>query len=548
VLLIAVGLAAYQNSFGGAFFFDDHTAIRDNPHIGELWPPGAWQPRGASAVAWRPIAGFSLAVNYALGGRRVQGYHVFNLAIHVLAGLVLFGVVRRTLTGERLRERYGRQASWLAMAIALIWLVHPLQTESVTYVIQRTELLMGLFFLLTLYCVIRAHSSPHRMSWSLGAVLACALGMGSKEVMVVAPLVVLAYDRVFLSKSFSELFRVRGAVYAGLAATWIFVLYRMISEGGIRSGSAGFGHGPVGPLDYAWTQTGVIVHYLRLCFWPYPLVVDYDDWPVAKGIGDVAASAGIVLALLGVTVWAMRRRPTLGVLGVWFFLILAPTSSFLVIITEVAAERRMYLPLAGIVVLVVMSVHATLEFLFRRLSIRNTVRVGIRITTLVIVVAALTYATVHRNEDYRSELSIVLDIVAKRPNNARAHSNAGTLLFRQGRLTEAFAHFSDAVRLKPDYPDAHNNLGAILFLRGQLEEARGHLYEALRLRKDFADAHANLGAVLQRQGQTADAVVHYSEAIRLLETALKLEPNRRDTRHALDELKRAANRSAPATR
>src|SRR5262245_31275448 len=223
ILLIVAGVAAYQNSFGGAFFLDDHTAIRDNPHIGELWPPWAWRPRGESTVAWRPIASLSLAVNYALGGRRVQGYHAFNLAIHVLAGLVLFGVVRRTLMGERLRERYGRQAPWLAMAIALIWLVHPLQTESVTYVVQRTELLMGLFFLLTLYCVIRADSSPHRMSWFLGAVLACALGMGSKEVMVVAPLVVLAYDRVFLSKSFSELFRARGAVYAGLAATWIFV-------------------------------------------------------------------------------------------------------------------------------------------------------------------------------------------------------------------------------------------------------------------------------------------------------------------------------------
>jgi Flp pilus assembly protein TadD len=399
--------------------------------------------------------------------------------------------------------------------------------------------------------------------------------MGSKEVMVVAPLVVLAYDRVFLSKSFSELFRARGAVYAGLAATWLFVLYRIASEGGIRSESAGFGHGPLTSMDYAWTQTGVIVHYLRLCFWPHPLVVDYDDWPVAKAIGDVALNAVIVLALLGATAWALIRRPILGFLGVWFFLILAPTSSFLVIITEFAAERRMYLPLAGIIVLVVMSVHAAFECLFRRLSIRNTVRVGVRIATLVIVVAVLIYATVRRNEDYRSELSILLDTVAKRPNNARAHSNAGTVLFRQGRLAEAFPHFASAVRFKPDFPEARNNLGAILYERGQLEEARGHLSEALRLRPDYADAHANLGAVLQQQGQIADAVVHYSEAIRLkpthalahsnlglafmtqgkvddaarqFETALKLDPNRRDTQRALDELKRSANRSTPATR
>src|SRR5262245_2806807 len=364
-------------------------------------------------------------------------------------------------------------------------------------------------------------------------------------------------------------------MYAGLAATWVFVLYRFASEGGIRSESAGFGHGHVTPMDYAWTQTGVIVHYLRLSFWPYPLVVDYDDWPVAMAIGDVAPSALIVLALLVATAWALFRRPTLGFLGVWFFLILAPTSSFLVIATEFAAERRMYLPLAAIIILVVLSVHAAFEFLFRWLSVRNTLRVGVRIGTLVVVVLVLMYISVRRNKDYRSELSILQDTVAKRPRNARAHSNVGTVLFRQGRQAEAFPHFDSAVRFKPDYPEARNNLGAILYERGRLEEARGHLSEALRLRPAYADAHANLGAVLQQQGKIPDAVVHYSEAIRLkpthalahsnlglaymsqgkvdeaereFEAALKLDPNRRDTRRALDELKRSANRSAPATR
>ncbi len=575
VLLIAVGLAAYQNSFNGPFFFDDYTVIRDNPHIGELWPPWAWQPRGESAVSWRPIASLSLAINYALGGTRVQGYHVFNVTAHLIAGLVLFGIVRRTLAGERLRDRYGRQAPWLAMAIALIWLVHPLQTETVDYIVQRTELLMGLFYLLTLYCVIRADTSPHRGTWSVAATGACALGMGCKEVMVTAPVVVLAYDRIFLSKSFSEVFRRRGAVYVGLAATWLIFLYRMFKEGGMRSDSAGFGLGAVTPFDYARTETGVIMHYLRLAVWPHPLAVDYYDWPVSRTIGDVAPYVAAVLILLGATVWALRWRPAVGFLGVWLFLILAPTSSILVLGGEFAAERRMYLPLISVIVLVVLSAHAGLDLLVQRLRVPSRLRVGLSFILLFTLVAVLGYVTMRRNDDYRSDLSIWLATIAARPDNARAHSNAGTLLFRQGRLAEAFPHFADAVRLQPNYPEARNNLGAILYERGQTKEAQVHLTEAIRLRPNYADAHANLGAVLHRQGQTADAIVHYSEAIRLkpthalahsnlglalmsqgkldearrqFETALKLDPNRQDTRRALDDLKRAVNQSGGASR
>jgi tetratricopeptide (TPR) repeat protein len=575
VLLIAVGLAAYQNSWNGPFFFDDYTVIRDNPHIGELWPPWAWQPRGESAVSWRPIASLSLAINYALGGTLVQGYHVFNVTAHLIAGLVLFGIVRRTLAGERLRDRYGRQAPWLAMAIALIWLVHPLQTETVDYIVQRTELLMGLFYLLTLYCVIRTDASPHRGIWSVVAIGACALGMGCKEVMVTAPVVVLAYDRIFLSRSFSDVLRRRGAVYVGLAATWLIFLYRIVKEGGMRSDSAGFGLGAVTPFDYARTQTGVIAHYLRLAVWPHPLAVDYYDWPVSKAIGDVAPYAAVVLILLGATVWALRWRPTVGFLGVWFFLILAPTSSILVLSGEFAAERRMYLPLISVIALVVLTAHAGLELLFRRVPVPGRLRVGLSFILLFTLVAVLGAVTLRRNDDYRSDLSIWLATIAARPDNARAHSNAGTLLFRQGRLAEAFPHFSDAVRLQPNYPEARNNLGAILYERGQTKEAQVHLTEAIRLRPGYADAHANLGAVLHRQGQTADAIVHYSEAIRLkpthalahsnlglalmsqgkldeagrqFEAALKLDPNRQDTRRALDDLKRAANQSGGASR
>ncbi len=216
LVVIVVGLIAYSNSFNGVFILDDLLHIVGNTRIQHLWPP--WD---VMAHRSRPVVELSLAINYALGGLNPWGYHAFNLAVHLLAGLALLGIVRRMLQSDRFQGRYTRTAPWLAAAVATIWVVHPLQTESVTYIIQRAESLMGLFFLVTLYCTIRgAHSSRPR-AWYTAAVCACLLGMGSKEVMVSAPILVLLYDRLFLAASFKDIVRKRWPLYVSLAATWL---------------------------------------------------------------------------------------------------------------------------------------------------------------------------------------------------------------------------------------------------------------------------------------------------------------------------------------
>ena len=204
-ILIAAAAVVYFNSFSGVALLDDARTIIQNESIRQFSWERLFRQR-------RPTVWLSLVFNYCVGGQDLWGYHLVNLAVHILAGLTLYGVVFRTLITQRLRASYVRSAQWCALVVALIWLVHPLQTESVTYLIQRSESMMGLFYLLTIYCLIRGSSSSRSRLWHLCAVVACALGMGSKAVMVTAPVVALLYDRVFISQSMALALRRRWAL------------------------------------------------------------------------------------------------------------------------------------------------------------------------------------------------------------------------------------------------------------------------------------------------------------------------------------------------
>jgi hypothetical protein len=333
-------LAAYSNSFGGPFVYDDIPAILENTTIRNLWD--AFLPPPGTTTSGRPLVNLSLALNWAAGGAAVAGYHLLNLLIHLAAGLALFGVVRRTLA------KLGQTSSVLpAAAAALLWTVHPLQTESVTYVVQRAESLMGLCYLLTIYCFIRSVDGPSGRSWCWLAWAACLGGMASKEVMVSAPLMVWLYDRTFVAGSFRAAWLARKRFYAALASTWLLLGICVASTGGNRGGTVGLDVGVQG-WSYGLTQFRAAAHYLRLAVWPQPLVFEYGTfWE--SGWQAVLPSAALVLALLLGTVVALVRSPVLGFAGAWFFVMLAPTS-LVPGTTQMIVEHRMYLSLAAVVV------------------------------------------------------------------------------------------------------------------------------------------------------------------------------------------------------
>ena len=547
VIIVIAGLLAYWTSFDGQFILDDHKHILENRPIRDLA-----NMSDLIRHSRRPVVNVSLAVNYALGELEVWGYHAVNLAVHLLAGLTLFGVVRRTFFGPRMRKRYGQGAAGLGLAVALIWVVHPLQTQSVTYIIQRGECMMGLFYLLTLYCFIRGVASSSGHLWHALAVGACALSMGSKAVAVTAPVMVLLYDRAFVAGSVVAALRARFGLYAGLAGTWIVLLLCGVITGVLDSApkplaTMGFAFQAVSPAEYAATQPGVILHYLRLSLLPYGLCLDYM-WPVAREASRVLLPAVPAAALAAGTLWALWRRPAIGFVGCWFFLILAPTSSF-VPIQDLAFEHRMYLPLAAVVVLVVVGTRRLFQWgVERRVW---PVGVGSKAGSALVAlsVIALGYATFERNKVYHSVQGMWQDVLAKRPEHARAHSALGVLFVARGeidaavdhfthslqfapeaaethfnmavalgqlkRTDDAIAHYRRALSLQPTLHVAHNNLGVLLQRQGRLEEAETHCRRAVTLGPGDPDGHFNLGNVLFRQGKTDEAIRCFAEVLRL---------------------------------
>ncbi|HEU4390474.1 MAG TPA: tetratricopeptide repeat protein, partial [Blastocatellia bacterium] len=453
-----------------------------------------------------PLIGLTLALNFAISGSSTWSYHAFNLAVLIVSALALFGIVRRTLLTERLRQKYATDSMAIAAAVALVWVVHPLLTQSVTYVIQRCESLMGMFYFLTLYCSIRSASTNSRGKWYAAAISASAAGMLSKEVMLTAPIVVAVYDVLFLSGKVRQVIARRWPLYAGLAATWVLLAATMISAP--VNNTAGFAVKSITPWEYFKSELAVIVHYIRLSLWPDPLVLDYA-WPKALGVVSVLPYAIIVGGLAGATLFGLVRRRPAAFLGVWFFFILSLTSTF-VPFADLAFEHRMFLPLAAIVSSIVLGGHSVLR---RPLSNQAPVAGLIAKSVVVIVVGVLAFSTSRRNLDYRSSLVMWSDVVNKRPENGRARNNLGLDLLFAGRLEESEANLIEAIRLNPQNGDAFYNLGRNFMAQGRYEESIPCFIKALQIDPTSAEVVFYMGMVREKQGRLSEAIRNYDMVV-----------------------------------
>jgi tetratricopeptide (TPR) repeat protein len=527
-ILLAAGMVCYTNSFGGPFIFDDNRVILNNPHLFTLWPP--WK---AVLVPTRFVADISFALNFALGGLTPADYRVTNVLIHIVAGLLLYGVVRRTLELPRFGGRFHATSGFLAGASALLWIVHPLQTESVTYIAQRIEALMGLFYLLFFYCFIRGIQSQRPRLWMNAALVSCMVGMGTKEVFVTAPFVLLVYDGLFVSTSWRDVFHARGKLYVAMFLTLgIFALLLVIGM------ARAMGNGSlfvtvISPWQYAMTQSGVILHYVKLSFVPTSLCLSYR-WPFAKSLGEVWAPATLIVVVLVITAAGLLRRKAFSFPLVWFFCILAPTSSIMPI-ADAAFEHRMYLPLAGLITGVVVGVYVAFERLATLHSWGWPWR-RVLFGVLCLIAAWFTTLTQARNLDYRSEEAVWRDIVVKRPDNYNPYIALSREMIGENRLDEAYDILNQALTRMPDfsgipfeklreqfmqdvslpcipYAMAHNNLGIVYMNWKLLEDAKVHFKEAIRVFPSNHIGYFNMGRIALFQGQTNEAVRWWQDSL-----------------------------------
>ncbi|HVS53455.1 MAG TPA: tetratricopeptide repeat protein [Opitutaceae bacterium] len=519
-LIAIAAVLAYGNSLHGAFVLDDPTSILDNASIRSLWPPRAVLfPPLRAGDGGRPIANLSFALNYAVSGRDPWSYHALALALHALAALTLFGIVRRTLLLPALAARYANRATPLAATVAALWALHPLTTSTVDYLSQRTEQLMALFYLLTLYAFVRSvelqQSENKTLSpataWRFASVAACLLAVASKEVAVTAPLLVVLYDRTFVAGGFRTALRQRWKYYLGLAAAWILLAALMIDSRVTQRGIGFDGH--VSALHYAASECHAVLVYLRLAAWPAPLVFDYG-WAFL-GPREALPFAAALASLLLASTLLWRRWPALGFLAAAWFLILAPTSSVVPILEQPIAESRAYLPLAAFVALAVFVAHAALAR-FRR---------GVALALTLTIAVALGATTFRRNEDYRSAISLWSDAAAKQPANPRAQNNLASVLLDAGQPAAALAPARRALELRPAYPQAHTNLGKALGDLGDAAEAIAHYRAAIALDATLPEAHGNLGTALLRAGATAEAIPEFQAALRLQPDLLNVHNN-----------------------
>lgn len=501
-LLVFFVFLAYSNTFGVPFIFDDIPSIVENESIKNIKNIRAVllpEIGGGVTAAGRPMVNLSLAINHAISGGNVWSYHVVNLIIHVCSGLLLYGLTRRTLFLTSPLKSNNETILFCA-ALSALWLLHPIQTESVTYIVQRAESLCGLFFLLTFYSFIRGLEDETTQSWGWLSisVIACLLGMASKEVMVSAPLLVLLFDRAYAAGTFRRAFKLRWIYYMALGLTWAAAAWCILRTGG-RGGTAGI-QSVSDSWFYLLTQCKAIIHYLRLCAYPSDLVLDYGVVGVHSWT-QVWWQGGILLCAFAITLWALVRKPKLGFLGAGFFAVLAPSSSILPIYSQTMAEHRMYLALVFVLMAVLLTAYQIL---------------GVKSLYMALFLAIGGSVFTHsRNRVYQSSLTIWGDVVAKAPENARGHNKYGFYLFSdKGDLDGAYAEYNKAIQLEPRYAEAYYNMGVLQETRGRYAEASDCYTRAIALQVRYPEAYNNLGNVLGKLGEHDKAMRHFKEALR----------------------------------
>lgn len=540
IALLAISLLCiviYSNTLKSPFVFDDDPNIVENKTITNLSNYFSL----SKLLKPRAIVDFTFALNYRFGKLNVFGYHLVNILIHILNGLLVYLLVlvilkqrpafsnSSTLSGSESPEFPIRTISLFA---ALLFVVHPIQTQAVTYTVQRYASIAALFYMAAVLFYLKARiiqqSAKSRglieqkqdaksaklklSSFYVLSILCSMLAFLSKQNAASLPLAILLVEFLLIDHTWRQ-WKQKLPWFATSFALWaLFVLYVSglfsggIDASGLLEDVSGLTKETttVSRWQYLFTQFNVIVIYIRLLFLPVGQNLDYL-YPFKNGFFDAYTPLAFLflIGLFAVGAWRIKKQPVISLAIFWFFITLAVESS-IIPIRDAMFEHRLYLPMFGFAL-----IGAYLLFAF---FAKQRYRAIIFLVVIIISFGAVTY---HRNSVWKDDITLWSDVVSKSPHNYRAHNNLGYNLMAKDRTEEAMAHYSEALRLKPYYADALNNMGLVLYNQDRIEEAIDHYLKALRIKPDFAKVHNNLGLALYKQGRTEEAIDYYLKALRI---------------------------------
>lgn len=500
----------YTAALPGPFVFDDEANITENRHI--RITSLSWDELYAAAfkspVVNRPVANLSLALNYYFNGYNVVGFRFVNLLIHIINGLLLYALARATLQTPAMAA-HSEKAGLAAAFAAVVWLVHPLHTQSVAYIVQRMTSMAVMFYLLSMLCYAKARlarSTGARVGLFAGCGLAGFLALGSKEIAATLPVFLLLYEWYFfqiLDTSWLRRF-LPGIAMAGVLTAVISLIF----IGGRNPFDQILGHYAEGDFSAGQrmlTQLRVVCVYISLLLWPDPSRLNLDyDFPISNSLLMPPSTLAALLAIAAVLFLSLRLarlEPLVSYAILWFFGNLVIESS--VIRLELVFEHRTYLPS-------VMPAVAFVVFLFKRVRWKWAV-----IGVLSVVAAGWAGWTYQRSQVWSDAVILWRDCSVKSPLKPRPYNNLGVALIEKGRLAESEPFFKKAIELQPHYGDARYNLGYVMIRSDRLEEGIRQLREAIRLEPENYMAHNNLGIGYLLQEDFPQATRHFQEALRL---------------------------------
>lgn len=557
LLYLGVGFLIYSNTFQSPFVFDDRVRIAENPAIRmeQLSFDNLWRAAfGKMSAKSRPVGNISFALNYYFHKDQLAGYHLVNIIIHVVSGILLWLFLKKTLQLKSVRsENISREG--IALLGSLLWLVNPLQTQSVTYIVQRLNSMAAMFFMLAFLFYLNGRlrsETGRKWGWFLGSALAWFLALGCKQNSATLPFFIFLYEWYFfqdLSKDWLKrnlkYFLIILAVFAIIA--FIFLGSKPIER---LSSIADYANKQFTLTERLMTQFRVVIYYLSLIIFPSPSRLNLDyDFPLSYSLINPITTLLSLILIVGLTVLAvvLAKRQRLISFCIWWFLgNLVIESS--VIPVAIIFEHRNYLPS-----MMVWLAPVILAYRYIKLD-------WLKIGLLILPVVVFSIWTYQRNQIWTSELSFWEDCVKKSPSKARshlnygksfsnlgktaeaieqyaealrinpksakAHFNLGNAMLKQGKTDEAIRHFSKASQLDSGFSEAYNNLGMVLVKEGRIDAAIQQYRRALSIRPEFTQAHLNLGVALVEQGKFAQAVTHF-------EQALKIDPTYSDAQYNL---------------